>query len=124
MSEKYGSSGEPGIQLPATVAAKHARRADQRRLDDLALAELVHVQADEQRDRDRAGDGERAPRAAGHGLRRRPADSVARLPPSGASCEAVGILASARPWSMVNASLRVTSLPFGVRDPRAGGNVA
>ena len=33
-----------------------------------ALADAVHVQADEQRDRDRAGDGERAPRAAGDDL--------------------------------------------------------
>ena len=68
-SEKYGSSGEPGIQLPGDRGRQRRRRADDRRLDDASLADLVHVQADEQRDRHRAGDGERAPGTAGHGLR-------------------------------------------------------
>ena len=60
--------GEPGIQLPATTAASVSDRADQRRLDDAALADPVHVQADEQRDRDGAGDGEGAPGTAGDDL--------------------------------------------------------
>ena len=64
VSEKTASSGEPGIQAPATVAASTADGADQRRLDDLPFADPVHVQADEQGDGDGAGDGERAPGTA------------------------------------------------------------
>src|SRR5262249_42164443 len=39
-----------------------------RRLDDAPLADLVHVQSDEQRDGDGAGDGEGAPGRAGDDL--------------------------------------------------------
>ena len=41
---------------------------EDRRFDDMPLAEAIHPEADEQRDRNRAGDGEGAPRAAGHQL--------------------------------------------------------
>src|SRR5262249_3804807 len=53
--------------------------ADERRLDDGALADLVHVQSDEERDGDGAGDGEGAPGRTGHDLLalRRQDDGVA-----------------------------------------------
>ena len=68
-SEKKCSNGEPGIQLPGDRRAERGGRADQRGFDDAPLAQLVHVQADEERDRNGAGDGEGAPGTAGHGLR-------------------------------------------------------
>ena len=51
------------------LAEDHARHqpddADDGRLDDAALAPDIHVEAHEDRERDRHGDGERAPGAFG-----------------------------------------------------------
>src|SRR5207253_1362569 len=38
------------------------------RFDDMPLAQAIHPETDEQRDRDRASDGESAPGGAGYGL--------------------------------------------------------
>ena len=64
MSKKKRSRLEPGIQAPTTVAPQDRRCPQKRRLDDLPLAEAVHVPTDEQGDRDGGGDRERPPRAA------------------------------------------------------------
>jgi hypothetical protein len=60
--------GRFGNEGAESGGPKHSDRADQRCFHDAALADLVHPQADEEGDRDGAGDGEGAPRAAGDEL--------------------------------------------------------
>jgi len=74
-----------GDEGPREGGRQHGGRAQQRCLQDLAFSQAVHVPAHEERDRNRAGDGERTPRAA----RNQPAGVFGQLE---AGSRAVGLV--------------------------------